>query len=146
MADMSRAKSALPYIQQVFEDDFVQEQLRSAVSGARAAYTRARTQRTQVVQDKGMYRNLRQAATALQRATAALRPAEPEPKHRGRKFATVALAIGATAVVTMKLQQQYDRQRSATAAAPSPSEGAGTTAGTPPAMPIREPAPAGSTG
>ena len=107
MAKTSKAKAALPYLQRVVEDEFVQEQLLNAVGGARAAYSRARKRRAEAVQDKGLYRNLRQAATALQKATNALRPPEPEPKHRGRKLVTVALAIGATAYVTVRLQKQY---------------------------------------
>jgi cobalamin biosynthesis Mg chelatase CobN len=114
MAKPSQAKAALRYVQRVVEDEYVQEQLRSAVIGARAAYLRARRQRTQVVEDKGLYRNLRQAATALQRATGALRPPPPEPKHRGRKLAVVALAAGGTALITTKLQKlQWQRARNA---------------------------------
>lgn len=112
MAKKNKAKSAPPYIQRVLEDEFVQEQLRTAVTGARAVYARTRKQRSQVVEDKGLYRNLRQAATALQKAASALRPPEPEPQHRGRKFATIGLIIGATAFVTMKLQKQYTQQAS----------------------------------
>ena len=33
---MAKATQALPYFQRVLEDEFVQEQLRSAVSGARS--------------------------------------------------------------------------------------------------------------
>lgn len=110
MAKLTGAKSALPYIQRIAEDEYVQEQLRSAVSGARAAYQRARKQRTQVVEDKGLYRNLRQAATSLQKAAGAIRPAPPKPRHRGRKIAVVAVAVGATVLLTMKLQRQQSRR------------------------------------
>jgi hypothetical protein len=124
---MAKAAQALPYLQRVLEDEFVQEQLRSAVSGAREAYSRARKQRTQVVEDKGLYRSLRQAATALQRATTALKPEAPPPKRRGRKLATVALAIGVTAFITVKLQKQYAQRSGASepaTAAPSAKSGA----------------------
>ena len=118
---MAKAAKALPDLQRVLEDEFVQEQLRSAVSGAREAYSRARKQRTQVVEDKGLYRSLRQAATSLQRATTALKPEAPPPKRRGRKL-TVALAIGATAFITVKLQKQYaQRGGEPEPATPSPS-------------------------
>jgi hypothetical protein len=122
MGKLSQAKSALPYIQGVVEDDYVQEQLRSALNGARAAYLRARKQRAQVVEDKGLYRNLRQAATALQRATGALRPPPPEPKHRARKLAVIALAAGATVLLTMKLQK-HQSQRAGDARATTPPTG-----------------------
>lgn len=140
MAKLSQAKSALPYIQRVVEDEYVQDQLRSAVSGARAAYLRARKQRTQVVEDKRLYRNLRQAATALQKATGALSPPQPEPTHRARKLAVVALAMGATVLLTMKLQKQQSRRAGDVSAPTSP---AGRAAGEPETRDQgRDPAPA----
>ncbi len=55
----------------------------AAPSAVLARRTPARgSSRTEVVEDKGLYSNLRQAATALQRATSALRRAEPEPPKR----------------------------------------------------------------
>jgi hypothetical protein len=121
MAKLTDAKAAFPYIQRVLEDEYVQEQLRSAVTGARAAYLRAREQRTQVVQDKGLYRNLRQATTALQRATGALSSPQPEPKQRGRKVAFLALAMGATVLLTMKLQQHQSQRAHDVGTAAPPS-------------------------
>jgi hypothetical protein len=115
----SKAKSVRPYVEQLLEDEFVQEQLRDALSAARAAYARARTQRIQVVEDKGAYRNLRQAATALRRASQALGPVEPQPKHGGRKFAMFMLGVAATAVVTIKLQKRYSEERADSAASAS---------------------------
>lgn len=142
MPKASQAKAAIPYIERLLEDAFVQEQVRSAVGGLRAAYSRARKQRTQVVEDKGLYRNLRQAATALQRATRALQPPEPEPKHRGRKFAAVALAIGATAFVTMKLQKEYSQQRENSAVVASAVDTASAPGGPRPESPAPEHTPA----
>lgn len=93
MAKTARAKSALPYIQRVLEDEFVQEQLRNAAGGMRAAYLRARKQRSQAADDKTLYRNLRHAASSIRNATALQRP-EP-PKRRARKAAAIGVAIGA---------------------------------------------------
>jgi hypothetical protein len=111
------AKAAVPYIRRVIEDEYVQDQLRSALGGAGAAWRRARKQGTQAADDKRVRRNLRQATTAMRKATAALRPPEPEPKHRGRKLAVLTLAIGATVVVTLKLQ----KHQSQSAASPQPA-------------------------
>lgn len=122
---MAKATEALPYLRRALEDEFVQEQLRDAVSWGRAAYLRARKQPAQTPDDKVFYRNVRQAATAFQKATNALRAQPPPPKHRGRKLATVALAIGATAFITIKLQAQ-DAQRSD---APDPMTSPPPTAG-----------------
>lgn len=103
----TRATVAVPYIRRVIEDDYVQEQLRSAASGARAAALRARKQGSKAADDKRVQRNLRQAVSSLRKATAALRRPEPEPpKRRGRKLAVLTLAIGATVLVTMKLQER----------------------------------------
>jgi len=106
----NKAKAAVPYIRRMLEDEYFQEQLRSAVGNARMAYQRARKQPAQAPQDKALHRNLRQAATAVRNAKLALKPAPPPPKRRGRKLAVAALAAGATALVTIKLQQQ-ERER-----------------------------------
>ena len=137
---MAKGTQPLPYLQRVLEDEFVQEELRNAVSGARAAYLQARKQRSQAVADKRFYRNLRQTATALQKATDALRPQKPEPTRRGRKLATVALAIGATAFITMRLQRHYTQRRCETdLATASPAAPSVSPAG---AEPDTEPEPA----
>ena len=105
MAKTSKAKSALPYLQRLLEDEFVQEQLRNAALGLRGAYGRARTKRSQATDDKVLYRNLRKAATSVRNTASALRHPEPPPKRRLRKVAGVALAIGGCAWLTVRLQK-----------------------------------------
>lgn len=123
MAKKDQARTLALYVRQAFEDDYVQEQLRNAAAELRTAYGRARKQRTQAASDKRLYRNLRQAATALGKAKAALRPPEPQPKHRLRKLAIVGLAAGATALVTTRLQKQQAQEASAPGVTePSPAE------------------------
>jgi hypothetical protein len=123
MPNTKQAKSALPYLQQVIEDEFVQEQLATAVSGARAAYVRVRKQRSQAVEDKRLYRNLRQAATALRNTAGALQPSKPPPKRRGRNAVVIATAILATVWLTSKLQKaQTQRSGSTPGSAASPAE------------------------
>lgn len=138
---MAKASRALPYIQQLLEDEFVQEQLQTAVSGARAAYLQGRRQRGKAVEDKRLYRNLRQAATGLQQATNALKRQKPEPKRRGRKLATVALAMGATAFIAMKLQGQYSQgEAKSEMRSPAPADAGAAAAGprvAPPAAAIK---------
>lgn len=104
MAKTGRAKAALPYLQRVLEDEFAQEQLRNAVGGMRAAYVRARTQRSQAAGDKALYSNLRQAATSIRNAAVALQRPEP-PKRRMRKAAGFGLGLGGCVLLTMKLQK-----------------------------------------
>lgn len=102
----TKAKSALPYARRLLEDEYVQEQLRNAAGGLHATYRRARSQRGQATEDKRLYRNLRQAATSLRRATTALQQPKPEPKRRLRKIAILAVAVGGCGLLTMKLQKQ----------------------------------------
>jgi hypothetical protein len=103
MPTENAVRSTLPYIQRAFEDEFVQEQVRDAVSSARAAYLRARKQRSEAVADKRLYRLVRHAAAAAQNATTALRP--PKPKRRSRNVVIVTAAMAATALLTIRLQR-----------------------------------------
>jgi hypothetical protein len=100
-----KAEPAVPYIRRVLEDEYVQEQLRSAASGLRAVYQRASRQGGQAAEDKRLYGNLRQAATSIRKAATALQRPKPEPKRRGRKVATAALAAGAGALLISKRQK-----------------------------------------
>lgn len=122
MAKANKPKSALPYARRLLEDEYVQEQLRSAAIGLRAAYDRARKQRADATEDKRLYRNLRQAATSIRNATIAVQRPKPEPKRRTGKLAILALAIGGTAWLAMKLQQQETTAPSS-AAPVRPSDG-----------------------
>jgi ferric-dicitrate binding protein FerR (iron transport regulator) len=124
MAKTNKAKAAVPYARRLLEDEYVQEQLREAVSGLRAAYERARSERAQATEDKRLYGHLRQAATATRKATLALRRPQPKPKRRVRKIAVLAFAVGGCALLTIKLQKQRP-------AVGQPSEGGTGLGGTP---------------
>jgi ferric-dicitrate binding protein FerR (iron transport regulator) len=87
MAKSEKAKAALPYLQRLLEDEYVQEQVREAVVGLRNAYGRAARKRTQA------------AATSIRNATMALRKPEPPPKRRARKLLITAAAAGAAAML-----------------------------------------------
>jgi ferric-dicitrate binding protein FerR (iron transport regulator) len=106
MANDNKAKSALPYARRLLEDEYVQEQLRNAAGGLRAAYGRVRKQRAQATEDKRLYGHLREAATSIRNAATALQRPKPEPKRRLRKVAVLAGAVGASALLTVKLQKQ----------------------------------------
>src|SRR5436190_1425736 len=93
-----RAKSAVPYVQSLAQDDYLQAQLRNASDRLRDAYTRTRRQRGRAVEDKKLYANLREAATAIRNAATRLKR-RPEPKRRGRKVAAVALVGGGTVLL-----------------------------------------------
>jgi hypothetical protein len=119
MSNQHAVRSTLPYIQRALEDEFVQEQLRDAVTSAREAYLRIRKQRSEAVADKRLYRLARNAATAARNATSALQPAKPSPKSRGRNAVIVAGAMTATALLTIKLQRaQSESPENAAASQP----------------------------
>jgi ferric-dicitrate binding protein FerR (iron transport regulator) len=107
MAKTTKSKSAVPYARRLIEDKYVQEQIRSAASGLRGAYDRARKQGSQATDDKRLYGQLRQAAASIQRATTALQQPKPTPKRRVRKLVIFASAVGACVWLTMKLQNQH---------------------------------------
>jgi hypothetical protein len=108
MANNSRAKSALPYLRQVLEDDYVQAELRSAAEGLRVIYERTRKEKAKATEDKRVYASLRRAVTSIRNVAGALKHPEPPPKKRwGRNLAIVAIAGGGCALLTMKLQKQY---------------------------------------
>jgi ferric-dicitrate binding protein FerR (iron transport regulator) len=105
MASSKQAKSALPYIQRLLEDEYVQEQLRDAASGLHAAYLRTSKKRAQAAEDKRLYGNLREAATSLRKAMTALQRPAPEPKRRMPKLAILALIGGGGALLITRLQK-----------------------------------------
>ena len=108
MAKTSNAQSALPYVQRLLEDEYVQEQLRDAAKGLRNAYGRAARQRAQATDDKKLYASLRRAATSIRNATTALRKPEPPPKRRVRKVLIIALAaMGAALLTRLGRHQQH---------------------------------------
>jgi ferric-dicitrate binding protein FerR (iron transport regulator) len=114
-----QAKSALPYLQRLLEDEDLHEQLRSAAGGLRGAYSRARSRRTEeAVEDKKLWSNLRQSAVSIRDAALRIQPAKPEPKHRIRKALSLALAIGGCAWLTARLQKLQARQERTTGGAP----------------------------
>ena len=110
MANTRNAKTTLPYVQRLIEDEYVQEQLREAAAGLRNAYERATRKNAQAAEDKKLYANLRRGATSVQNAVIALRrPPEPPPTHRGRNVVVIAVAIGATVVITRIAQKQNEK-------------------------------------
>ncbi len=127
MANTDKAKSALPYARRLLEDEYVQEQLRSAAVALRTAYGRARKERADATEDKRLYGYVREAATSLRKATSALQRPKPAPKkHRLKKAATLAFAIGGSVWLTAKIQRHQ-------AAASAPGQPAAQAETFPPA-------------
>lgn len=107
MARNKPQKSATYYVQRLFEDEYVQDQLREAVSRLRSVYGRVRKQPAQAAEDKKLYTNVRQAATSIRKAVTALRRPEPEPpKHRFRTVAIPLTVVAASVLVIKRRPQQ----------------------------------------
>ncbi len=105
-----KAKSALPYVRRLLEDQYVQEQLREAAVGLRSAYARASAKRASAADDKKFYDGLRRSAASIRNAVVALPKAEPPPPRRGRKLVILTLT-GGSAVL---LARWASKQRAAT--------------------------------
>jgi hypothetical protein len=90
------------YVNRLFDDDYVREQLGDALVRGRRAYRRARDQKAaEAIQDKRLMDHVTGAAASLQAAVRALtNQPPPTPKRRPLKTAALlgaALAVGAAA-------------------------------------------------
>lgn len=121
---MATKKSATYYVQRLFEDEYVQTQLRDAASGIRSAYGRLRKRPAEAAEDKKLYGNVRQAAISIRKALVALRrpEPEPEPKHRVRT-ALVAIAVVAASVLIITRRESQPGASTAVATEAPASDG-----------------------
>ena len=105
MAKKKPPKSASDYVQRLFEDEYIQNQIRDAAGGLRSAYGRVTKKPSRAAEDKQVYSSVRQAATSIRKAVVALRrpEPEPEPKHRLR-MALIAIAViaGSVLIITRR--------------------------------------------
>ena len=99
---MAVAEQISPYVNRLFDDDYVREQLGDALVRGRRAYRRARREKAaEAVQDQRLMDHVTGAARSLQAAVRALTD-QPPPKPKRRAGRTVgllgaALAVGAAA-------------------------------------------------
>jgi hypothetical protein len=99
---MAATEAISPYVNRLFDDDYVREQIGDALVRGRRAYRRARNQKAaEAVQDKRLMDHVTGAAASLQAAMRALtNQPPPKPKRRPLKTAALlgtALAVGAAA-------------------------------------------------
>jgi hypothetical protein len=92
-----KTKSALPYVQRLFEDEYVQEQLRDAAGGLRSAYERVRSRGGTAAEDKRLYASVREAATSMRRAAQPSRSASADRSHRRAGPARSRASLGSAA-------------------------------------------------
>ena len=93
---------AADYVNRLFDDDYVRDQLGEALVRGRRAYRRARDQKAaDAVKDKRLMDHVTGAAVSLQAAVRGLtNQPPPKPKRRPLKTAALlsaALAVGAAA-------------------------------------------------
>jgi hypothetical protein len=98
------------YVNRLFDDDSVREQLGDALVRGRRAYRRARAERAaEAVKDKRLMEHITGAAASLQAAVRGLTD-QPPPKRR-RPLRTAALlggAIAAGAVAIAADRREHD--------------------------------------
>jgi hypothetical protein len=99
---MPVAQQITPYVNRLFDDDHVREQLGDALVRSRRAYRRARAENAaEAVADKRLMEHVTGAAASLQEAMRALTNQPPPKRRRLRRTAALlgaALAAGAVAI------------------------------------------------
>ena len=99
---MAVAGAISPYVNRLFDDDAVRDQLGDALVRGRRAYRRARAQKAaEAVKDKRLMDHVTGAAASLQAAVRALTDQPPPKRRRPLRTAALlgaALAAGAVAI------------------------------------------------
>jgi hypothetical protein len=104
----SATATARPYVQRLIEDDDLRDNLREAYDAGRDAYSRASGAKrpSDVLEDKKLQKDLRNASEALRNASEALR----EPKKSGSKFGRLLLIAFIGAIVAVALSEDLRKQ------------------------------------
>ena len=109
---MAIAEQVSPYVNRLFDDDSVREQLGDALVRSRRAYRRARAENAaEAVRDPRLMDHVTGAARSLQGAVRAL-TSQPPPKPRRRRLRTAVLLGGALAAAAVAVY--VDRQAEGT--------------------------------
>jgi hypothetical protein len=97
------AKAVIPHVRHAVEDEYVQEQLRNAVSRLSDAYARISRKKVDAANEKKLYRSLRGAAVSIRKAVGAIE--EPPPKRRGRNALLVGFAVAGTGLIAKRARK-----------------------------------------
>ena len=101
-----QARRAAPYLRRAIEDEYVQQQLRNAVTRMREAYGRVSRKQAAAAEDKKLYRNLREAAVSVRNAIGRIE--EPPPPKHGLRNTLLAGATIAGAFLLIKSRRGGD--------------------------------------
>jgi hypothetical protein len=95
---MSRKTPSVPgYVERLVEDEYVQEQLRTAAERLLSAYRRASRQGPRATEDQKVYDKVREAVVSIRRAVGALEEPPPKPKRRWPSLLLLAAAAAVAA-------------------------------------------------
>jgi hypothetical protein len=101
-----------PYVQRIVEDDELRDNVRVAFEAAKSAYERlshGKAPSKQLMDDKKLHKDLKEAAEALRGAGSALKSA-PKKKKRsgglGRKLLVLAVGAGAAIALSSDLRSK----------------------------------------
>jgi hypothetical protein len=102
MATTDHTARVAPYLRELMENEYVQQNIREGVTRLRTAYDRAQKRRVEPTRDEKLREQVRSAANSLTEAARALRSGRRKPEPRwGRRLAVVAglaVAGGVTAL------------------------------------------------
>jgi hypothetical protein len=104
------ADSARPYVQRLIEDDELRDNLREAYEAGRDAYSRASGAKrpSDVLEDKKLQKDLRNASESLRAATDALR--EPEKKSGGHSFGKLLVIAFVGALIALAVSEDLRKK------------------------------------
>ncbi len=109
--DISEAPSRLPPIaEELLENRYARENLRTGGEKLRDAYRRAQKRRVRPSRDRKLRRQLEAAITALDEGTAALAGGRRKPRRTGRRVALsllVLAAAGAAAALALNEELRH---------------------------------------
>ena len=100
----SAASSARPYVERVVADDELRDNLRDAYQSGRKAYARAAAAKrpADVLEDKKLQKELRNASESLRSASDALR----EPEKSGSTLGRLLLIVIVGAILALALSEE----------------------------------------
>jgi hypothetical protein len=130
MAAADAAGRAVPYLERLLENEYVQDQLSEAFGSLRSAYGRASGRKpAEVAEDKKLRRQVRDAVASLREAAGALKTGREKPKKRRR--GRVVLLVGVSAAAALATSESLrGRIRAALGSGGAGDQSAGDTATT----------------
>ena len=136
---------ANPYVQRVWEDEDLRQNIVDAYESARKAYARLNNGKSptkQIFDDKKLQKDIKNAANSFKDASVSLREAPKKKKKRGGGLGKVLLIGIASAGIALAVseglrkkvldslfgaEEEFEYSSTTTASAPSPGQTAGTT-------------------